>query len=132
MNSAKPSEAELEILQVLWEHQPCSVKVVHEKISKARNVGYTTTLKQMQRMLEKGLLLREDGVGKSHVYKSSISAEAIKGTMFDGLLTRVFSNSVSDLVMHALGSGKTSDEELEKIKEFLGNLENNNPNSDQS
>lgn len=127
MSSVKPSEAELEILQVLWENQPCSVKLVHEKISKIRNVGYTTTLKQMQRMLDKSFVLREDGEGKSHVYKAAISAETIKGNMFDGLLNKVFSNSVSDLVMHALGSGKTSDEELEKIKSFLGKLDQNNP-----
>ncbi len=126
MSSVKPSEAELEILQVLWENQPCSVKVVHEKISRIRSVGYTTTLKQMQRMLDKSFVLREDGEGKSHVYRAAISAETIKGNMFDGLLNKVFSNSVSDLVMHALGSGKTSDEELEKIKEFLGKIDQEN------
>ena len=123
MSAIKPSEAELEILQVLWEHQPCSVKLVHEKISKIRNVGYTTTLKQMQRMLDKSFVLRHDGEGKSHVYRAAISAETIKGNMFDGLLNKVFSNSVSDLVMHALGSTKTSKEELEKIREFLGKID---------
>lgn len=123
MSTVRPSEAELEILQVLWEHQPCSVKLVHEKISAARNVGYTTTLKQMQRMLDKSFVLREDGEGKSHVYRAAISAETIKGNMFDGLLNKVFGNSVSDLVMHALGSGKTSDAELEKIRQFLGKID---------
>lgn len=123
MTAIKPSEAELEILQILWEHQPCSVKHVHEQISSQRQVGYTTTLKQMQRMLEKGLVMRSEGQGKSHVYKAANSAESIRGTLFDGLLSRVFGNSVSDLVLHALGSEKTSDEELEKIREFLGKLE---------
>ncbi|MEL6560778.1 MAG: BlaI/MecI/CopY family transcriptional regulator [Bacteroidota bacterium] len=126
MDKVRPSEAELEILQVLWEYQPCSVKLVHEKISAARNVGYTTTLKQMQRMLDKSFVLREDGEGKSHVYRAAISAETIKGNMFDGLLNKVFGNSVSDLVMHALGSGKTSEAELEKIRQFLGEIDQKN------
>lgn len=126
MSAIKPSEAELEILQVLWEHQPCSVRLVHEKISAVRNVGYTTTLKQMQRMLDKSLVIREDGEGKSHIYRSAISAEKIKGNMFDGLLNKVFGNSVSDLVMHALGSGKTSEAELEKIRQFLGEIDQKN------
>ena len=125
----KPSEAELEILQVLWGHAPCSVRTVHEKISEQRPVGYTTTLKQLQRMNEKGLVLREDGEGKSHLYKAAISADTIKGNLFDGLVSRVFGNSVSDLVLHALGSGKTSKEELEQIREFLGNLDSNENNT---
>ena len=123
----KPSEAELEILQILWEHQPCSVKFVHEEISKQRQVGYTTTLKQMQRMLEKGLLMRNEGPGKSHVYESTNTAESIRGNLFDGLLSRVFGNSVSDLVLHALGSEQTSKEELDKIRDFLGKLEQQSP-----
>ncbi|MEL7145959.1 MAG: BlaI/MecI/CopY family transcriptional regulator, partial [Bacteroidota bacterium] len=123
MAKTKPSEAELEILQILWAQQPCSVKYVHEQISKQRKVGYTTTLKQMQRMLEKGLVMRSEGQGKSHVYQATTSAESIRGTLFDGLLSRVFGDSVSDLVLHALGNEKTSDEELEKIRDFLGELE---------
>lgn len=122
---AKPSEAELEILQVLWENQPCAVRTVHEQISLQRKVGYTTTLKQMQRMHEKGLVIRQDGEGKSHLYHAAISADVIKGSLFDGLVSRVFGNSVGDLVLHALGSGKTSREELEQIKDFLGKLDSN-------
>ena len=127
MTRIKPSEAELEILQVLWEHQPCSVKLVHEQISRQRQVGYTTTLKQMQRMLDKGLVKRSEGQGKSHVYRAAESVDSIRGTLFDGLLTRVFGNSVSDLVLHALGSEKTSDEELDKIREFLDRMEQQPP-----
>ncbi|MGB3468328.1 MAG: BlaI/MecI/CopY family transcriptional regulator [Cyclobacteriaceae bacterium] len=121
----KPSEAELEILQVLWHNQPCAVKTVHERISEQRKVGYTTTLKQLQRMYEKGLVLREDGEGKSHLYRAAISADTIKGNLFDGLVAKVFDNSISDLVLHALGSGKTSKKEMEQIKEFLGKLDKN-------
>ena len=117
----------MEILQVLWEHQPCSVKLVHEQISRQRQVGYTTTLKQMQRMLDKGLVKRSEGQGKSHVYRAAESVDSIRGTLFDGLLTRVFGNSVSDLVLHALGSEKTSDEELDKIREFLDRMEQQPP-----
>ncbi|MCP4884188.1 MAG: BlaI/MecI/CopY family transcriptional regulator, partial [Flavobacteriales bacterium] len=108
MNLNKPSEAELEILQVLWEHQPCSVKLVHEIISRKKEVGYTTTLKQMQRMLDKGLVTREPGVGKSYNYTAAEKAEKTKGKLFDNLVANAFGNSVNELMMHALGKAKMS------------------------
>ncbi|MCR9253465.1 MAG: BlaI/MecI/CopY family transcriptional regulator [bacterium] len=123
MDQHKPSEAELEILQILWESQPCTVRIVHEKISAKREIGYTTTLKQMQRMLEKGLLTRQDGSGKSHNYSAAIPADEMRGNLFDKLLEGAFGNSVGQLVMHALGKGKTSDEEVEEIKKLLSELE---------
>lgn len=121
----QPTEAELEILQVLWLHQPCTVKLIHEEIGKLRDVGYTTTLKQMQRMLEKGLLSREAGTGKSHNYRATIAREAIQDNLFDRLVDNVFGASVSKLVMHALGKANTSKEEIEEIKKFLDDLDKN-------
>ena len=119
----KPTDAELEILQVLWEQQPCSVKVVHEYISRQRDVGYTTTLKQMQRMLEKGLIRREPGKGKSYNYSAAESREATKGKLFDRLVENAFGNSVQDLMMHALGRGKASKDEIDAIRRFIDQLD---------
>ncbi len=119
----KPSEAETAILNVLWDHQPCLVKDIHEHLSQNKDVGYTTTLKQVQRLLDKGLVAREPGPGKSYLYSAAVSEQETKTRLFDRFVETTFSNSVSDLVMHALGSGKPSDADIEQIKQFLENLE---------
>ncbi len=123
MSQQKPSEAEMEILQVLWEIEPATVKAVHAQISKKRKVGYTTTLKQMQRMLEKKMVSRADGEGKSHIYSSSFQATDIRESMFEKLVATAFGNSVGDLVLHALGNGNTSQEELDEIRKLLDKMD---------
>ena len=119
----KPSEAETAILRVLWEHEPCTVKTIHQIISQSKDVGYTTTLKQVQRLLDKGLLDREPGPGKSFLYKTTSSAEDTKSRLFDRFVETTFGKSVSDLVMHALGKGDPSQEELEQIRALLARLD---------
>ena len=119
----KPSAAETAILNVLWERQPCSVKTVHEVLSATKDVGYTTTLKQMQRLFEKGMVLREPGEGKSYKYRAAVAESETKTDLFDRFVETAFGDSVSDLVMHALGNEKTSDAEIEKIKQFIAKLE---------
>lgn len=121
-NIHKPSEAELEILQALWENEPCSVRIVHEQISKKKEVGYTTTLKQMQRMLEKALIRRE-GSGKSFEYFAIISQDNIQASLFDKFLDTTFQGSAMGMVMHALGRGNTSPEELAELRAFLNKME---------
>ena len=118
----KPSEAETAILQILWEHQPCTVKTIHAIISLSKEVGYTTTLKQVQRLLDKGLLAREPGPGKSYMYRAVNSAEDTKSKLFDRFVETAFGNSVSDLVMHALGNGDPSEDEIKEIRAFLEQL----------
>ncbi|MFT7157778.1 MAG: BlaI family penicillinase repressor [Parvicella sp.] len=118
----KPSGGELEILQVLWKNEPCSVRIVHEQISKKKEVGYTTTLKQMQRMLEKALISRQ-GSGKSFEYSANISQVNIQASLFDKFLDTTFQGSAMGMVMHALGRGKTSPEELEELRVFLDKIE---------
>ncbi|MGB0907713.1 MAG: BlaI/MecI/CopY family transcriptional regulator [Maricaulaceae bacterium] len=122
-NAIKPSAAETAILTVLWEHEPSSVKTVHEILSSHKDVGYTTTLKQMQRMYEKGMIARERGTGKSYNYRTLISEHEAKSRLFNRFVETAFSNSVSDLVMHALGKSEPSDAEIEKIKQFIETLE---------
>ena len=124
MSQIKPSDAELEILQVLWEHQPCSVKFVHEIISKKKEVGYTTTLKQVQRMQDKGLVERERGEGKSYNYSATEKAEKTKSKLFDRLVENAFGNSVSELMLHALGKSKATPEEIEELKTFIKKIDN--------
>ena len=119
----KPSEAETAILHVLWDRAPCTVKTVHEALSGNRDVGYTTTLKQIQRLLDKGLVRREPGPGKSYLYRAAVSEEETKGRLFDRFVQTAFSNSVSDLVMHALGKGQPSEAEIAEIRKFLDKLD---------
>ena len=121
----KPSEAETTILNILWDHQPCLVKDIHDHLSRKKNVGYTTTLKQVQRLLDKGLVTREPGPGKSYLYSAAVGEEETKTRLFDRFVETTFGDSVSELVMHALGSGKPSEAELEQIKQFLETLEQN-------
>ena len=119
----KPSEAETAILHVLWDKQPCSVKTVHEILRETKDVGYTTTLKQIQRLLDKGLVNREPGPGKSYLYSAAVTADETKGRLYDRFVATTFSNSVSDLVMHALGKGEPSEAEIEQIRKFLDKLD---------
>lgn len=115
----KPSEAELEILQILWEHQPTTVKVIHELLSEQKEVGYTTVLKQMQRMYEDKKMLSRTKEGKTHLYKAIPKENEIKQGLFSKLVNTAFKGSSMDLVMHALGKSKTSQEELDALQEWL-------------
>ena len=119
----KPSNAETAILQVLWEQQPRSVKEIHAVLSESRDVGYTTTLKQVQRMHAKGLVTRTKGVGKSHNYSAAVAEEATKTTLVDRFVKTAFDGSVPELVMHALGSDGASAQDIAEIRAFLDSLE---------
>lgn len=119
----QPSEAELEILQVLWKDQPTTVRAIHEKLSKSKDVGYTTILKQMQRMFEKGIVSRTKE-GKTHLYSSIPKEKDIQKGMFNKLVKTAFKGSKMDLVLHALGNSKPSEEELEKLQEWLQQQKN--------
>ena len=119
----KPTEAELEILHILWEHGPATVRRVHEQLSDGRQVGYTTTLKNMQNMVHKHLLLRDD-TQRSHVYKAAIRQEDTQRMLLDRFLATTFGGSASRLVMQVLGHQKTTPEELRQIKDLIRHLEN--------
>ncbi|GAB4247395.1 MAG: BlaI/MecI/CopY family transcriptional regulator [Saprospiraceae bacterium] len=119
---AKPTEAELEILQVLWEHGPSTVRFVNEFLNSKREVGYTTTLKVMQIMHEKGLLKRNTD-SRTHIYEAIPEREAIQRNLLDNFVDNVFSGSAMQLVVQALGSHKPSAEELGKIKSLIEEIE---------
>lgn len=117
---AKPTESELEILQVLWAHGPSTVRFVNEHLNEksTKAIGYTTSLKFMQLMLEKGMLSR-DTSSRTHVYKAEVKESAIQKTMLNQLVDRMFKGSSTQLVLQALGNTDTSDEELAKIKALI-------------
>ena len=119
----KPTDSELSVLALLWENGPQTVREIHDKIAESKPIGYTTTLKIMQIMLEKGLLSRKKQ-GKTHLYKPTFSKKSTQANMIDKMVSTVFNGSASDLVIQALGHGKTSKEELKEIRDYLNKLNN--------
>jgi BlaI family penicillinase repressor len=117
----KPTESELEILQVLWEKGTASVREVHEELAKSKDVGYTTTLKLMQIMFEKGLVKR-DATFKTHIYEPQVSRDKTQKHLLNKMIDTLFGGSPTQLVLQALGNHKASDEELEAIQQLLNNL----------
>jgi predicted transcriptional regulator len=122
-NVIKPTESELEILNILWQKGACTVREVHEVLEQSKEAGYTTTLKLMQIMHDKKLLER-DTSNKSHVYKANISQEQTQGQLVKRFIDNVFNGSASQLVMQALGNHKTDKKELDAIKKYLAEMEN--------
>jgi BlaI family penicillinase repressor len=120
--SMKPTEKELEILQVMWGKTAVSVKEVHEALGGDDVNGYTTILKLMQIMHEKGLVTRQKS-GKLHLYEAVHSQENTRQQVLDKMITTVFQGSAAQLVMSALGNRKSSPEELQEIKKYLEKLE---------
>ena len=124
----KPTEAELEILQVLWKNGPSSVRQVHEQLNEARQVadreevGYTTTLKLMQIMADKGLATRDTST-RTHIYVPAVKEEDTQQQLLQKFVDATFRGSAMKLVMQALGNHQASPEELEEIKALIENLE---------
>lgn len=117
----KPTESELEILQILWKKGNASVREVHEELLQTKEAGYTTTLKLMQIMHEKGLVKRDDS-SKTHIYQAAVSKEKTQKHLLNKMIDTVFGGSPGELVMQALGNHKASAEELEEIQKILDNL----------
>src|ERR1700693_4682663 len=117
----KPTESELEILQVLWDRESPSVRDVHEELAKTKDVGYTTTLKLMQIMHEKGLVKRDDTL-KTHIYQAAVSKEKTQKHLLGKMINLLFGGSPTELVLQALGNHKASAAELEEIQQLLNNL----------
>lgn len=117
----KPTESELEILQVLWQRGKATVRDVHEELANVKDAGYTTTLKLMQIMFEKGLVKRDDS-SKTHVYEANISKEKTQQHMVGKMMNTLFDGSAGQLVMRALGTSKPSKQEIEEIQKLLDSL----------
>jgi len=118
----RPTEAELEILQVLWEHGTCTVRDVHEVLHRRGGTGYTTALKMLQIMHDKGLVERDESQ-RAHVYRAVVSKERTQKKFLADMLQRVFDGSPSHLVLQALGDHKASRAELQEIRTLLNRLD---------
>ena len=116
--NSRPTDRELTILQILWDNGPSTVRQVNEAMNKDEDTGYTTTLKLMQIMTEKGLLHRDDSRFK-HIYKPAITEEKTQKQLVGDLLERAFSGSAEKLVMRALSAKKVSEKELAGIRKML-------------
>lgn len=118
----KPTESELEVLQVIWEFGSSTVRFINDRLNLNKKVGYTTTLKIMQIMSEKGILSRNTE-SRTHIYSSLISQDEAQQQMLDKLLKSVFGGSAKNLVIQALGNHKSTKTELEEIKKLIQDLE---------
>ena len=118
----EPTKSELEILQVLWELGPSTVRDVNNELLKQKDVNYTTTLKFMQIMSDKGLLQRDESQMK-HVYRVAEDEQKTKAHLLDKFVDSMYKGSASKLVMQLIGNKKTSAQELQEIKDLLKNLE---------
>lgn len=114
----RPTQTELEILRVLWQRGPSSVREVHQIMLETRGAGYTTVLKLMQIMTDKGLVKRDDST-RSHVYTPASSEDKMQKQLVTDLLDKVFAGSAAKLVLQALDAGKASPEELAEIRKLL-------------
>lgn len=121
LKAIKPTESELEILQILWNKEEATVREVHEILEVTKPVGYTSTLKLMQIMHEKGLVSR-DASARTHIYKASVNQEKIQQQLVNKMIDNVFSGSAARLVMQALGNHSANAKEIEEIKNYLNNL----------
>ena len=118
----RPTDAELAILRVLWRRGPSTVKDVHDELDRRAQTGYTTTLKQLQIMAEKGIVTRDESQ-RAHLYAARLPEEQTQSQLVGDLLDRAFEGSASRLVMRALSSRPASAEELAEIRELLNQLE---------
>ena len=119
----KPTESELEILQILWEKGEATVREVHERLAVTKDVGYTTTLKLMQIMNEKGIVKRDDSM-RTHIYQAAVNKEKTQKHLLNKMIDNLFGGSSTQLVIQALGDDnhKTSQEEIDTIQALLDNL----------
>lgn len=119
--AVRPTDLELEILKVLWERGPSTVREVQERLSPRRRAGYTTVLKMLQIMTEKGLVLRDER-GRAHIYRSRESRRAVLGRLAKDLLERAFDGSAQQLMLHALDRRATDPEEVAELRRLLDEL----------
>jgi predicted transcriptional regulator len=124
-NYPEPTESEVEILQILWQKGSATVREVHEVLETRKDVGYTTTLKLMQIMVEKGIVDR-DTSKRIHIYKPLIPQSSVENNLINKLRQKIFRGSASRLVIGALSSEPVTEEELEEIREFLDSYTKDN------
>jgi BlaI family penicillinase repressor len=122
-NEMVPTKTEMDVLQILWQYGPSTVRFVHDKLNEQKEaVIYTSTLKLMQVMKEKGMLQRDE-TNMKHIYNAALKEEKVKGNLLGRFVDSMYNGSPSSLMMALLGNDKTSAEELQKIKELLNQMD---------
>jgi predicted transcriptional regulator len=127
----RPTESELELLRILWEKEPATVREIYDALNQERPSGYTTVLKMLQIMTAKGLVVRDEA-NRAHVYRAAISQDAMQSKILKDLSMRLFSGSAAQLALHALAMEPASDTELNEIRALLarkGAQQNSAPQS---
>ena len=119
-----PTPAELAILQILWRDGAATVRMVHDELAKEKEVVYTTTLKTMQVMCEKGMLERQIE-GRKHFYRAKVEEDETQNALLDRFLNKTFGGSALRMVMKALGNYQTSEEEIKTLKNYIDDIEKN-------
>lgn len=122
-SSSQPTDVELQILRVLWDQGPSPVRVIHEVMSENKETNYSTTVKMLSVMLDKGLVKREESV-RPHIYRTVKKQETTQKGMMRDLMDRVYGGSPGRMVIQALSSKKASQEELDEIRKLLDQLQN--------
>lgn len=119
-----PTKTEMDVLQILWQYGPSTVRFVHDKLNEQKEiVQYTSTLKLMQVMKEKGMLERDE-TNMRHIYSAAVAEDKVKGNLLGRFVDSMYNGSPSSLMMALLDNDKTSGEELQKIKEMLNQMNN--------
>jgi BlaI family penicillinase repressor len=114
----RPTEAELELLRILWEKEPATVRDIYDRLNQDRLSGYTTVLKMLQIMTAKGLVVRDEA-NRAHVYRAAISQDAMQSKILKDLSMRLFSGSATQLALHALAMEPASQNELDEIRALI-------------
>ena len=120
--SAQPTQVEMQILRILWELGPSTVRDVHRRLQVAKGTNYSTTVKMLSVMLQKGLVKRDEEA-QPHVYRPALSREKTGKRMLDDLIEKVYNGSAMSLVLQALSSGKATKEELDEVRRLLDQME---------
>lgn len=120
-SAPRPTDAELTILRVLWDLGPSSVRDVHDVLSRERTFAYTTTLKFLQIMTDKGLVVREER-GRQHLYRARHTQKAMQRSLIRDLMDRAFGGSMSTLVVQALATKRASPDELREIRRLIASI----------
>src|SRR5215475_4070673 len=114
----RPTESELELLRILWEKEPATVRDIHDELNRTRTAGYTTVLKLMQIMTTKGLVVRDEA-NRAHLYRAAVSQDETQNEMLKDLSLRLFSGSAAQLALHALALEPASADELDAIRALI-------------
>jgi BlaI family transcriptional regulator, penicillinase repressor len=122
LGSTQPTAVELEILRILWELEPCPVREIHTRLAEAKGTNYSTTVKMLSVMLQKGLVARNENV-TPHLYRSVLTRQKAAKTFLRELIDKVYDGSSMSLVLQALAGGKASKEEIAEVRKLLDEME---------